>query len=158
MRWTLLALTCAGAALGADAPAPADIEAYDIGPAHKRGGFTLGHFVAAVPEFFGRFRELIVVDHDHLKNSSMEASIEAPGVTNNPHARHDNQRYADLFAVVEFPAMGIRSKSSRSTGGDKYTGTGYITTNCVMNKLVTAVEVLGAIPEMKGPALPGLDV
>ena len=88
----MLALVFAGLVLGLLTSAQAAVETYGIDPVHTWVGFTVSHFFTKVPGYFGKLKGTVVVDRDHLENSTVEAVIEVASITTNTRLRDDDLR------------------------------------------------------------------
>ena len=115
----------------------------------------MAHFFTKVPGYFSKVKGTIVVDRDHLENSTVEAVIEVASITTNTKMRDDDLRSTNFFAAATFPAMTFTSKSWKSTGGDSYDVTGMLTMKNVTKEVVLNVTSLGFGPGMKGAAISG---
>jgi polyisoprenoid-binding protein YceI len=155
MKRPILALVFAGLVLGPLTSAEAAVETYDIDPVHTWVGFTIAHFFTKVPGFFGKLKGTIVVDRDHLENSTTEAVIEVASITTNTRMRDDDLRSTNFFDAATFPAMTFKSKAWKSTGGETYDVTGVLTMKGVAKGVVLKVTSLGFGPGMKGAAISG---
>jgi polyisoprenoid-binding protein YceI len=122
---------------------------------HTWVGFTISHFFTKVPGYFGKLKGTIVVDRDHLENSTTEAVIEVASITTNTRLRDDDLRSTNFFAAAKFPVMTFKSKAWKSTGGDTYAVTGILTMKSVAKEVVLKVTSLGFGPGMKGAAISG---
>ena len=155
MKRSILALVFASLVLGPLTSAEAAIETYDIDPVHTWVGFTISHFFTKVPGYFGKLKGTIVVDRDHLENTTTEAVIEVASITTNTRMRDDDLRSTNFFAAAQFPAMTFKSKTWKSTGGETYDVTGVLTMKSVAKEVVLKVMSLGFGPGMKGAAISG---
>ncbi len=155
MKRSMLALGFTGLLLGSLVSAPAAVETYDIDPVHTWVGFTVSHFFTKVPGYFGKVKGTIVVDREHLENSTVEAVIEVASITTNTKMRDDDLRSTNFFAAATFPAMIFKSQAWKSTGGDTYDVTGILTMKNVAKEVVLKVTSLGFGPGMKGAAISG---
>jgi len=108
-----------------------------------------------VPGYFGKVKGTIVVDRDHLENSTVEAVIEVASITTNTKMRDDDLRSTNFFAAADFPAITFKSKMWQNTGGDTYAVTGVLTMKNVAKEVVLKVTSLGFGPGMKGAAISG---
>jgi len=151
----LAALTCAGLALGSLSSAKAAVETYNIDPVHTWVGFSVAHFFTKVPGYFGNVKGTIIVDRNHLENSTVEAVIEVASITTNTKMRDDDLRSTNFFAAAQFPAMTFKSSSWKSTGDNTYDVTGVLTMKNVAKEVVLKVTSLGFGPGMKGAAISG---
>ena len=155
MKRSLLALVITALALGSLTSARAAIETYNIDPVHTWVGFSIAHFFTKVPGYFGKVKGTIVVDRDHLENSTVEAVIEVASITTNTKMRDDDLRSTNFFAAAQFPAMTFKSSAWKSTGDNTYAVTGVLTMKNVAKEVVLKVTSLGFGPGMKGAAISG---
>ena len=155
MKRSLLSLVTAALALGSLASAKAAVETYNIDPVHTWVGFSIAHFFTKVPGYFSKVKGTIVVDRDHLENSTVEAVIEVASITTNTKMRDDDLRSTNFFAAAQFPSMTFKSKSWKSTGDNTYAVTGVLTMKNVAKEVVLKVTSLGFGPGMKGAAISG---
>ena len=116
----MFALVLVCLSLGSLTSIRAATETYNIDPVHTWVGFSVAHFFTKVPGYFSKVKGTIVVDRDHLENSTVEAVIEVASITTNTKMRDDDLRSTNFFAAATFPAMTFTSKSWKSTGGDSY--------------------------------------
>ena len=155
MKRFLIIPVIAAFALGSLTSARAAIETYNIDPVHTWIGFTIAHFFTKVPGYFGKVKGTIVVDRDHLENSTVEAVIEVASITTNTKMRDDDLRSTNFIAAADFPAITFKSKMWQNTGGDTYAVTGVLTMKNVAKEVVLKVTSLGFGPGMKGAAISG---
>ena len=155
MKRSILALVFASLILGLLTSGKAAAETYDIDPVHTWVGFTISHFFTKVPGYFGKLNGTIVVDRDHLENTTTEAVIEVASITTNTRMRDDDLRSTNFFAAAKFPAMTFKSKSWKSTGGNAYDVTGTLNMKNVPKEVVLKVKSLGFGPGMNGAAISG---
>jgi polyisoprenoid-binding protein YceI len=155
MKRSILALVFASLVLGPLMSAKAAVETYDIDPVHTWVGFTISHFFTKVPGYFGKLKGTIVVDRDHLENTTTEAVIEVASITTNTRMRDDDLRSTNFFAAAQFPAMTFKSKAWKSTGGETYDVPGILTMKGVAKEVVLKVTSLGFGPGMNGAAISG---
>jgi polyisoprenoid-binding protein YceI len=151
----MVALTCAGLALGSLSSAKAAVETYNIDPVHTWVGFSVAHFFTKVPGYFGNVKGTIVVDRNHLENSTVEAVIEVASITTNTKMRDDDLRSTNFFAAAQFPAMTFKSKTWKSSGDNTYDVAGVLTMKNVAKEVVLKITSLGFGPGMKGAAISG---
>ena len=155
MKRSILSLIIAGITLGSLASAKAAVETYNIDPVHTWVGFSIAHFFTKVPGYFSKVKGTIVVDRDHLANSTVEAVIEVASITTNTKMRDDDLRSTNFFAAAQFPSMTFKSKSWKNTGDDSYDVTGVLTMKNVAKEVVLKVTSLGFGPGMNGAAISG---
>jgi polyisoprenoid-binding protein YceI len=157
MKKSLLVLVTASLVLGSITSARAAVESYAIDPVHTWVGFTISHFFTKVPGYFSKLKGTVVVDRDHLENSTVQAVIEVASITTNTSKRDDDLRSTNFFAAEQFPTMTFKSKSWKHTDGDTYAVTGDLTMKNVTKEIVLKVTSLGFGPGMKGAAISGWD-
>jgi polyisoprenoid-binding protein YceI len=155
MKRSLLALVITALALGSLTSVRAAVETYNIDPVHTWVGFSVAHFFTKVPGYFGKVKGTIVVDRDHLENSTVEAVIEVASITTNTKMRDDDLRSTNFFAAAQFPAMTFKSSAWKSTGDNTYAVTGVLTMKNVAKEVELKVTSLGFGPGMKGTAISG---
>ena len=155
MKKSLITLIIATLALGFLTSAKAAVETYDIDPVHTWVGFSIAHFFTKVPGYFAKVKGTIVVDSDHLENSTAEAVIGVASITTNTKMRDDDLRSTNFFDVAQFPSMTFKSESWKSTGDNSYAVTGVLTMKNIAKEVVLKVKALGFGPGMKGAAISG---
>jgi len=155
MKRSLITLVLAALALGSLVSAKAAVETYNIDPVHTWVGFSIAHFFTKVPGYFSKVKGTIVVDRNHLENSTVEAVIETASITTNTKMRDDDLRSTNFFAAAQFPSMTFKSESWKSTGDNTYAVTGVLTMKNVAKEVVLKVTSLGFGPGMKGAAISG---
>jgi len=155
MKRPLVSLVITALALGSLTSARAAVETYNIDPVHTWVGFSIAHFFTKVPGYFGKVKGTIVVDRDHLENSTVEAVIEVASITTNTKMRDDDLRSTNFFAAAQFPAMTFKSSAWKSTGDNTYAVTGVLTMKNVAKEVELKVTSLGFGPGMKGAAISG---
>ena len=155
MKSYILSLVIATLALGSLSSAKAAVETYNIDPVHTWVGFSVAHFFTKVPGYFSKVKGNIVVDREHLENSTVEAVIEVASITTNTKMRDDDLRSTNFFAAAQFPSMTFKSESWKSTGDNTYAVTGVLTMKNVAKEVVLKVKSLGFGPGMNGAAISG---
>ena len=155
MKRSILSLIIAALALSSLTSAKAAVETYNIDPVHTWVGFSIAHFFTKVPGYFSKVKGTIVVDRDHLENSTVEAVIEVASITTNTKMRDDDLRSTNFFAADQFSSMTFKSKSWKNTGNNTYAVTGVLTMKNVAKEVVLKVKSLGFGPGMNGAAISG---
>ena len=155
MKRSLQFLTLASMACGLLASAPAAVETYKIDPVHSSVGFTIRYFVTNVSGTFTKFAGTIVVDRDHLENSTVEARIEVASIDTDYGVRNDDLRSDKFFSAAKLPAITFKSKSWKKTGEDTFDITGDLTIRDVTKEVVLKTKSLGFSPAM-GPGMSGV--
>lgn len=155
MKRSKLLLLLVGLWFGSLSFAQAAVETYDIDPVHTWVGFTVGHFFTKVPGFFGKVKGTLVVDRDHLEESTVAAVVEVASITTNTPLCDDDLRSNNFFAAATFPTMTFASTAWKNTGGETYAVTGDLAIKGVTKQVVLTVTALGFGPGMKGAAISG---
>jgi len=155
MKRSLTWLAISALALCTLPSARAGVETYTIDPVHTWVGFSIAHFYTPVPGYFSKVKGTIVVDRDHLENSTVEAVIATGSITTNTKMRDDDLRSTNFFAAAQFPVMTFKSESWKSTGENAYDVTGVLTMKNIAKEVVLKVTSLGFGPGMKGASISG---
>ena len=158
MKNSRLVFIIASLALGSLTSLQAAVETYDIDPVHTWVGFSVSHFFTKVPGFFSKLKGTIVVDREHLENSSVEAVIEVPSITTNTPKRDEDLRSDNFFAASRFPTMTFKSTKWKNVEGQVYAVTGDLTIKGVTKAVTLMVRLTGFGPGMKGAAISGWEV
>lgn len=153
-----LAHLITGFALCSIVPMHAAVETYDIDPAHTWVGFSVGHFFTKLSGTFNKVTGKIIVDREHLTNSTVEAIIEVASIATNTSEPHDDLRSEHYFGLAKFPAITFKSREWKSTGGDTYAVTGDLTIKNVTMQVVLNVTSLGFGTGNKGSGVCGWEV
>ena len=146
MKNSILSLIVAGATFSTFRSANAAVETYNIDPVHTWVGFSVSHFFTKVPGYFSAVKGTVIVDRDHLENSTVEAVIEVASITTNTKMRDDDLRSTNFFAAAQFPSMTFKSETWKSTGDNTYAVTGTLTMKNVAKEVVLKVTSLGLVP------------
>lgn len=135
--------------------ASAAVETYKIDPVHSSVGFAIRHFFSQVPGAFTKFQGTLVVDREHLDQSSVEATIDAASIDTREPKRDEDLRSKNFFAVAEHPTITFKSKQWQKTGEDTFDVTGDLTMKGVTKEVLLKVKSLGFGPGMRGAMLSG---
>ncbi len=149
----ILALSAALAGLVLTARAA--VETYKIDPVHSSVGFTIRHFFTRVPGSFTKFSGTIVVDRDHVENSTVEATIDVASVDTRVENRDKDLRSDHFFDVAKFPTMTFKSRAWKATGTDTFDIVGDLTIRGITKEVVLKAKSLGFGPGMRGAMLSG---
>jgi polyisoprenoid-binding protein YceI len=158
MKYSKLVLALAALSLGAAASARAAVETYAIDPIHTWVGLNSMHFFTKVPGFFGDVKGTLVVDRDHMENSTVEAVIQVASITTNTHMRDDDLRSANFFDANQFPTITFKSTAWKHHSDNKYKVTGDLTIKGVTKQVELKVKSTGFGPGMKGAAISGWEI
>jgi polyisoprenoid-binding protein YceI len=131
------------------ASARAASETYVIDRVHSSIGFSIRHFFSKVPGSFTKFEGAIVVDREHLENSSVEVTIDITSVNTASIKRDDHLRSPDFFDAAKFASITFKSKSWKKTGEATFDVTGDLTLKGVTKEVVLKVRALGFGPGMR---------
>ncbi len=149
----ILALSAALAGLVLTARAA--VETYKIDPVHSSVGFTIRHFFTRVPGSFTKFSGTIVVDRDHVENSTVEATIDVASVDTRVENRDKDLRSDHFFDVAKFPTMTFKSRAWKATGTDTFDIVGDLTIRGITKEVVLKAKSLGFGPGVRGAMLSG---
>jgi len=90
--------------------AKAAVETYNIDPVHTWVGFSVAHFFTKVPALFWQGEGTIVVDRNHLENSTVEAAIEVASITTNTKMRDDDLRSTNFLCRRSIPGDDLQEQ------------------------------------------------
>ncbi len=155
MKRSFLFSTLALIASGLLAPAHGAVETYKIDPVHSSVGFSIRHFFTRVPGYFTKFSGTIVVDRDHMENSSVTATIDVASVNTRVEMRDNDLRSKHFFDAAKFPTITFRSKTWKRTGPDTFDVTGALAIRDVTKKVVLKVQSLGFGTGARGAKISG---
>lgn len=83
-----------------------------IDPAHSEADFSITHMtISTVHGRFSGVKGTIVLDPEHMKQSSVEANIDVNTVDTGVEPRDKHLRSADFFDVAKYPTMTFKSTS-----------------------------------------------
>ena len=92
---------------------------YEIDPAHSRAHFKVRHLmVSNVRGDFSNVSGTVVFDRNNLKNSKIEAIIDATTVNTAEPQRDAHLKSADFLDVANFPVLTFVSKTITPDGSD----------------------------------------
>jgi polyisoprenoid-binding protein YceI len=134
-------------ALAASAPAPA--ATWEIDPGHSSATFRVRHLaVTNVSGSMGRVTGKIVWDEADPTTASVEATIDATGISTGVEDRDKHLKGPDFFDVAKHPTIAFKSRLvEKAAGGLKVTGD--LTMHGVTKEVVLMVE--GPLPAIKDP-------
>jgi polyisoprenoid-binding protein YceI len=114
MKKIIISMVLAGFASMANA---ANVQTYGIDNTHSFANFTIRHVVSKTSGSFPDITGLISIDHDDLKNSSVNATINVLSINTN-HAKRDDHilnkpEYLDAakFAKITFESTSVEASS-----------------------------------------------
>jgi polyisoprenoid-binding protein YceI len=154
LRKTLVAILTA---MLLPAVAAAEIEKYNVDPAHTEVGFTIRHFVSKVPGRFNQFAGEIQVDPQDPSTMVVQGTVQTTSIDTNQPRRDEHLRSADFFDVATYPAITFTSKKVTKNAAGTYTVLGDLTMHGVTKEVPLEVEVLGFGPDGWGGIRAGLE-
>ena len=123
--------------------ARAATETYVADPAHTSINFSIRHLFTKIPGHFDQFKATIVVDRDHLENSSAEATIKIDSINTGTEKRDNHLKQPEFFDAAKFPEMTFKSTSWKKTGENAFDVAGNLTIKGVTKPVVLKVTSLG---------------
>lgn len=121
----------------------AEVETYEIDPAHSGVHFSVRHFFSDVPGRFNEFTGAIKLDSDKPEESSVAVTIQATSIDTGNEKRDAHLRGADFFDVEKFPVITFKSTKVERTGEDAAKVTGDFTLHGVTRPVTLDVTLLG---------------
>jgi polyisoprenoid-binding protein YceI len=129
-------------------PALAAGATYQIDPAHSGAQFTVRHMmVSNVKGNFTKLTGTVEFDPKNLKESKVEAIIDATSIDTREPKRDAHLKSADFFDVANFPTITFRSRSIEPAGAGKYKVVGDLTMRGVTKEV--ALDVDGPTAEVQ---------
>ena len=114
---------------------------WNIDPAHTVAEFKVKHMM--ISNLKGQFAEVtgwLTVDESDLKNSRVEALIEASSIETRDAQRDAHLKGADFFDVEKFPTLSFKSSRITPLRDGELAVEGDVTIRGVTRKLVFTVE------------------
>ena len=122
---------------------------YEIDPAHSSAEFSIKHMmVSNVRGELGKVTGTIVYDPANLSASSVQASIDATGITTRDAGRDKDLKSPHFFEVSKYPTITFRSTQLVEVAG-KLQVKGNLTIHGVTRPVVLAID--GPSPDTKDP-------
>lgn len=139
-RTALLAL---GLSLAAAMPARAELETFNIDPAHSFANWELRHVVARTSGTFWDIKGKVVLDTANIAKSSVDASISIYSL-NSSHLRRDVHVLTDEFLDARnYPEMKFASSAVTPSSAEKGSMTGQLTLHGVTKPVTLDYQILG---------------
>lgn len=133
-----------------------NVETYTIDTAHSSVKFSIRHFVAKTTGKFNQFEGTIIVDHDDLSKSKVDAKISVDSVDTANKKRDSHLQEDDYFNSAEHPLMTFESTKWETTDKkDVFKVTGNLSMLGTTKEVVLDVDLLGFGPGMNGAYLSG---
>jgi polyisoprenoid-binding protein YceI len=111
-------------------------ETYKIDPAHSTIAFSVRHMLGTAKGKFSKFSGTIVVDRDHLEQSSVTVTIDAASIDTGI-AKRDEHLRGELFNVAKYPEITFKSRRVKQTGAN----TGEIVGDLTMHGATRAITL-----------------
>jgi polyisoprenoid-binding protein YceI len=111
-------------------------ETYKIDPAHSTIAFSVRHMLGTAKGRFSKFSGTIVVDRDHLEQSSVTVTIDAASIDTGI-AKRDEHLRGELFNVAKYPEITFKSRRVKQTGAN----TGEIVGDLTMHGATRAITL-----------------
>jgi polyisoprenoid-binding protein YceI len=121
--------------------AAAQLETWQIDPAHSASQFAVRHFgISTVRGVFTKTTGTLQYDPADPSKTVIEVSIDAASVDTRVQARDNDLRSAHFLDVQKYPAITFKSKRVESEGKGKLKITGDLTIHGVTKEAVLQVE------------------
>ena len=124
--------------------AHAEVETYNIDPAHSFANFNIRHVVSKLSGSFSDVTGVLQIDRTNLAKSSVQAKINMLSVNTNHAKRDEHIKKPEYLDVANFADM--QFKSSRVVAGSKPDEgeiTGTLTLHGVSKELSFPFKILG---------------
>lgn len=118
-------------------------ESYMIDNKHSFANFTIRHVVSKTSGTLTDITGLIIVDTEHLENSSVNAKINLASVNTGLDKRDEHIKKADYLDVLNFGEITFISKSIKATSATEGEMTGDFTMHGVTKEIKLPFKVLG---------------
>jgi polyisoprenoid-binding protein YceI len=123
---------------------------WNIDPAHSVAEFKVKHMmISNVKGHFPKVTGALTLDESELKNSRVEATIDAASIETRDPQRDAHLKSADFFDVENFPTLSFKSTSIRLVRDGELAVEGNLTIRGVTRKVLFSVE--GPTPPAKDP-------
>ena len=126
---------------------------WEIDGTHSSVTFSIRHL--AISNVRGEFTKVsgaVALDEKNLKESTVEATIDASSITTNNEKRDGHLKSPDFFDVQKFPTITFKSTSIAKAGGaGKFKVTGDLTMHGVTKSVVLSTVVSAPVKDPMGP-------
>jgi polyisoprenoid-binding protein YceI len=122
----------------------AEADAYRIDDSHSFANWTIRHVASKTSGTFSDIKGKVMIDTDHLANSSVEAKINMLSV-NSSHAKRDRniKEEAEYLDTNKFAEMTFVSKKIEASSNTEGVMTGVLTMHGVAKEMTFPFKVLG---------------
>ncbi len=123
---------------------------WNIDPAHSVAEFKVKHMmISNVKGHFAKVTGKLILNESDVKQSKVEASIDAASLETRDAQRDAHVKSADFMDVEKFPALSFVSTGVNTAGAGELAVEGDLTIHGVTRKAVFTVE--GPTPATKDP-------
>jgi polyisoprenoid-binding protein YceI len=138
MRKSLLSLFAGMALL---LPAAAQVQTWNIDPAHSAAQFSVRHMgISNVHGTFTKVSGKVDYDPADVSKTVIDATIEAASVDTRVEMRDNDLRSDHFFDAAKYPSITFKSKKVESAGTGKLKITGDLTIHGVTKEVVLDVD------------------
>lgn len=129
------------AAVALPLSAAAQVETWQIDPAHSAAQFAVRHFgISTVRGVFTKTGGTVQYDPADPAKTVINVTIDAASVDTRVQARDNDLRSANFLDVAKYPALTFKSKRVEPEGKGKLKVTGELTIHGVTKEVVLQVE------------------
>jgi polyisoprenoid-binding protein YceI len=131
-------------------PAFAQVETWNLDPAHSAAHFAVRHMgISTVRGAFSKLSGTVQYDPAHPEQTAIDVTIDASSVDTRVEMRDKDLRSPNFFDVAKYPTITFKSKKVETAGAGKLTVTGDLTIHGVTKEVVLHAE--GPSGPMKDP-------
>jgi polyisoprenoid-binding protein YceI len=131
-------------------PASAQVQSWNIDPAHSAVQFSVRHLgISTVRGAFTKVSGSVQYDPADPTKTTIEATIDTDSVDTRVAMRDKDLRGPDFFDVTKYPTLTFKSKRVETAGSGKLKATGDLTMHGVTKEVV--LEVDGPSAAIKDP-------
>jgi len=121
----------------------AEPDAYRIDDTHSFANLTIRHVASKTSGTFGDIKGKILIDREHLSNSSVEAKINMLSVNSNHAKRDEHIKKPEYLDVDKYAEMTFVSTKVEANNNSEGVITGNLTLHGVTKELTFPFKVLG---------------
>ena len=130
--------------------AAAQVETYQIDPAHSAAQFAVRHMgISTVRGAFSKLSGTVQYDPADPSKTAIDVTIDATSIDTRVEGRDEDLRSPNFFDVEKFPTITFKSKHAESQGKGKMKVTGDLTIHGVTKEV--ALQVDGPNGPIKDP-------
>jgi len=143
MRRIFKSFALGGALLFIASLSYAEPDAYRIDDTHSFANWTIRHVASKTSGTFGDIKGKILIDREHLSNSSVEAKINMLSVNSNHAKRDEHIKKPEYLDVDKYAEMTFVSTKVEANNNSEGVITGNLTLHGVTKELTFPFKVLG---------------